>query len=127
MTIFPHELSILFFRYTHMVLEPLPCGGTTTNCLTGPNFLAFALLQRHRHSRLKRTKLKFESERKLDQTRFCNHIFFYKISFVCENMGSDQICAHTSFSRKPLEKMVNINKIQKHYDLQILNFCNNDV
>ena len=108
-----------------MVLEPLLYGGTTMNYLTRPNFLAFVLPQRHPHSRVKRNKLKFESERKLNQTRFCNHIFLSKISFVCENMGSDQACAHISFSRKPSGKMVNIDKIRKHYDLQTLNFCNN--
>ena len=87
MTIFPHNQYI--FLDTHIVLEPLPYSGTAANCLTGPNFLAFALLQRHRHSRVKRNKLKFESERKFDQTRFCNHVFLCKISFVCKNMESD--------------------------------------
>jgi hypothetical protein len=108
-----------------MVLEPLPYGGTTINYLTGPNFLAFALPQRHPHSRVKRNKLKFEGERKLNQTRFCNHIFLSKMSFVCENMVSDQACAHISFSRKPPGRMVNIDKIRKHYDLQTLNFSTN--
>ena len=77
----------------------------------GTEFPRVCVAQRHPHSRVKRNKLKFESERKLNQTRFCNHIFLSKISFVCENMGSDQACAHISFSRKPPGKMVNIDEI----------------
>jgi hypothetical protein len=110
-----------------MVLEPLPYGGTTTNCFTGPNFLAFAFLQRHGHSRVKQNKSKFEIEHKFDQTRFCYHIFLHRISLVSENVGSDQDCANTSFSRKPPRQMVNIDKIRKHYNLQTLNLCKNDI